>query len=283
MRPIRFVKYYEKASTVLGGDQIAEELARRGFDSRSIPVAELDGVQNSILVFVKTSRLDQLLGARLRGNLTVLDVQDTPVFKRRLKNGGLFDGAIFRNRRQVEDLARRSWCSEVIPLQWDPRYRPNQVPAGEFRAVYLGDRRSLAFFDELPGVECVENDLFARAPAFNCQLSVRQPGREFLYKPGVKVSTAAACRAVLVTTADVTAVELLGEDYPFFCGSDRDSVVAALERARQSLGGPLWDAALERLEAVRERTRLERVVDDHLAFFARLEAEAGRGTGRRLG
>lgn len=279
MRPIRFVKYYEKASTVLGGDQIAEELARRGLDARSVTVAEAASARDSILVFVKTSRLDHLIGARRRRNLTVLDVQDTPVFKRRLKNSRLYDGAIFRNRRQVADLARRDWCSEVIPLQWDPRYRPNQVPAGEFRAAYLGDRRSLAFFDALPGLECVEGDFFARAPAFNCHLSVRQPGREFLYKPGVKVSTAAACRAVLVTTADVTAVELLGEDYPFYCGSDRDSVVAGLERARQAMGGAPWRAALDRLETIRERTRVERIADDHLAYFERLEAEAGRPRG----
>lgn len=279
MRPIRFVKYYEKASTILGGDQIAAELARRGLDARSMPVAEAAAARDSIVIFVKTSRLDHLLGARRRRNLTVLDVQDTPVFKRHLKNGWLFDGAIFRNRRQVADLARRGWCSEVIPLQWDPRYRPHQVPDGLFRAVYLGDRRSLAYFDELPGVDCIEADFFERATAYNCQLSVRQPGREFLYKPGVKVSTAAACRALLVTTRDVTAVELLGEDYPFYCDPDRDSVVAALERARQALGGPLWRAALDRLEAIRERTRLERIAADHLAFFERLEAETAARRG----
>jgi len=264
---------------VLGGDQIAEELARRGLDARSLPVAEAISSRGAILIFIKTSRLDHLLAARSRGNRTVLDVQDTPVFKRRLKNGWLYDGAIFRNRRQVADFARRGWCSEVIPLQGDPRYRPHQVPDGEFRVAYLGDRRSLAFFDSLPGVDCVESDYFERAPAYNCHLSVRQPGRECLYKPGVKVSTAAACRAVLVTTPDVTAVELLGEDYPFYCGSDRDSVVAALGRARESVGGPLWRAALDRLEAIRERTRLERIADDHLAFFERLEAETAARRG----
>lgn len=279
MRPIRFVKYYEKASTVLSGDQIAGELARRGLDARSVPAAEALSARDSILVFIKTSRLDHLLGARRRGNRTVLDVQDTPVFKRRLKNGWLFDGAIFRNRRQLADLARRGWCSEVIAHQWDPRYRPHEVPDGEFRAAYLGDRRSLAFFGELPGVDCFESDYFDRAPAYNCHLSVRRPGREFLYKPGAKVSTAAACRAVLVTTPDVTAVELLGEDYPFYCGSDRDSVVAALGRAREAAGGPLWRAALGRLEAIRERTRLERIADDHLAFFERLEAETSARRG----
>lgn len=272
MRPIRFVKYYEKASTVIGGDEIAAELARRGVDARSLPVAEALAARDALLVFVKTSRLDHLLAARRRGNLTVLDPHDTPVFKRRLKNARLFDGAIFRNRRQLADFDRPDWCSELIPMQWDPRFRPHRLPEGEFRAAYLGDRRSLADFDRLPAVDCIETDLFERALDYNCHLSVRRPGREFLYKPGVKVSTAAACRAVLVTTADVTAVELLGEDYPFYCGSDRDSVLATLERARRAVGGPLWRAALELLEGVRERTRIERVADHYLAYFARLEA-----------
>ena len=92
MRPIRFVKYYEKGSTVLGGDQIAEELARRGLDALSLPVTRAISSRDALLIFIKTSRLDHLLAARSRGNRTVLDVQDTPVFKRRLKNGWLYDG-----------------------------------------------------------------------------------------------------------------------------------------------------------------------------------------------
>src|SRR5579872_6850878 len=84
--PVAFVKYYEKGSTVMGADQIAEGLAARGWNARSIPVAELPGVRGGILVFIKTSRLDHLLLAKARGNKLVLDVQDTVVFKRRIKN-----------------------------------------------------------------------------------------------------------------------------------------------------------------------------------------------------
>lgn len=285
--PLRFVKYYEKASTVLGGDQIAEALASRGLDARSIAAEALGGERGALLVFVKTSRLDHLVGARRRGCRAVIDVHDTVVFKGRIKNALLYDGAIFRNRRQLEDFGRRRWVSRVIPFQGDPRFGPHAVPEGEFRAAYLGDRRSMRLFGRLPGVEFVEDDFFARAREYNCHLSVREPGREELYKPGAKIAVAAACRAVLVTTRDVAAVERLGAEYPFYCEAEEASIVAALERARAAVGGPEWEAARSRLEVVRERTTLDRVADDYVELFsalARRSGDLGRGSrGARIG
>src|SRR4051812_14956347 len=92
--PVAFVKYYEKGSTVMGADQIAAGLAARGWNAVSIPVRELPTIRQGILIFIKTSRFDQLLLARRRGNRLVLDVQDTVVFKRRIKNRWLFDALI---------------------------------------------------------------------------------------------------------------------------------------------------------------------------------------------
>jgi hypothetical protein len=113
---------------------------------------------------------------------------------------------------------------------------------------------------------------FREAPRFNCHLSVRAPRREFLYKPGAKVSTAAVCRAVLVTTPDESSVEMLGADYPYYtAGSDERSIAEALERARATIAGPEWRLARSRLDAVLERTRLDRVLDDYQSFFAGLE------------
>src|ERR1700760_4415928 len=89
--PVAFVKYYEKGSTVMGADQIAEGLRARGWDARSLPVAQGRGVEPGILVFIKTSRLDHLLRFNARGHRLVLDVQDTVVFKRRIKNKWLYD------------------------------------------------------------------------------------------------------------------------------------------------------------------------------------------------
>src|SRR5262245_49488045 len=88
--PVGFVKYYEKGSTVMGADQIAAGLQERGWDARSLPVAELRGIARGILVFIKTSRLDHLLLAKARGNRLALDVQDTVCFKRWIKNRWLY-------------------------------------------------------------------------------------------------------------------------------------------------------------------------------------------------
>ena len=271
--PVRFVKYYEKGSTVLGADQIAAGLAARGWDARSIGVRDLAAVRNGILVFIKTSRLDHLLLARARGNRLALDVQDTVVFKRRIKNRWLYDALIFKNRRQLADFGRpgRSGRADrVIYHQWDPRYSPHQAPDDRLAVGYLGLPRSLELWGELPGVECVEDGYFTVADRFNCHLSVRNPGRETLYKPNCKVSTAAACGAALITTRDLSTVELLGEDYPYYCAPERESILAAIERARATFGGAEWHAALDRLRAVRELTGIERVLDEYATLLRQL-------------
>lgn len=275
--PVAFVKYYEKGSTVMGADQVAERLRARGWDARSIPVREIGTVRGGILVFIKTSRLDHLLRARACGNRLVLDVQDTVVFKRRIKNRWLFDALIFKNGRQLTDFGRPGRPDRVIYHQWDPRYSPNQAPRDRMVLGYLGSVRSLPSGWRLPEeAEFVEFEdseperVFRGAPRFNAHLAVRQPGRELLYKPNCKVSTAAACEAVLITTRDVTTVELLGEDYPFYCDLDPESVRAAIERARSSFGSAEWEKALERLRAVRERTRFDRILDEYEDLFREL-------------
>ncbi|MFL6236002.1 MAG: hypothetical protein ACJ76N_22920 [Thermoanaerobaculia bacterium] len=269
--PVVFVKYYEKGSTVMGADQIAAAFRERGWDARSVPVAEIGGVPPGILVFIKTSRLDHLLRAKMRGHRLVLDVQDTVVFKRRIKNKWLYDALIFKSGRQLADFGRKGKPDRVIYHQWDPRYAANQAPRDRLALGYLGLPRSLAAWGELPEVEYVSGEaMFSAAPRFNCHLSIREPGRELLYKPNCKVSTAAACEANLITTRDLTTVELLGEDYPFYCEPERGSILAAIERAQASFGSPEWERGLERMREVRERTRMDRVIDDYEALFHQL-------------
>jgi hypothetical protein len=266
--PVAFVKYYEKGSTVMGADQIAEGLRGRGWDARSVPVADVGSVEPGILVLIKTSRLDHLLRWKGRGHKLVLDVQDTVVFKRRIKNRWLFDALIFKSGRQLADFGRRDKPDRVIYHQWDPRYTANQAPRDRMALGYLGLPRSLSVWGELPDVEYVRDEaMFTAAPRFNCHLSIREPGREFLYKPNCKVSTAAVCEANLITTRDLTTVELLGEDYPFYCEPDRESILATLERARAAFGSAEWERGLARMREVRELTRMERVLEGYEALF----------------
>ena len=271
MRPIVFVKYYEKGSTVMSADQIAEGLVAIGVEARSLPVAAIGSVRDSILVFIKTSKLPDLWSARRRGNRLVLDVHDTVCFKRRIKNRWLYDGLIFKNQRQLADFGDRRRVGVVIYHQWDPRYERHRAGQSELRTAYLGLERSLRIYGQIPGVAFVSDDYFRRALDFNCHLSLRETKRDFLYKPGTKVSTAAACGAVLLTSRDESACEMLGADYPFYCEPTLGGVAEAMARAKDGIGGAEWKAALEILEGVREKTSMERIVEKYVELFGRLE------------
>jgi hypothetical protein len=273
VRRIVFVKYYDKGSTRFGADQPARMLRARGIDAESIDVADLPRHPGSVAVFIKTSRVDHLVRAKLAGTTCVLDLHDTPCFKARIKNAWLFDGMIFRTARQQADLRRKGHRSAYIPQHWDERYAPHE--AGESRLVpgFLGDPRSLPWGD-LPGVRAFldEKDWFTGALTLNCHVSARRPGREWLYKPNTKVSTAAACGAALVTTRDACAVEYLGEDYPFYADTpDREAMIAALARARAAIGGDAWKLAQRRLAAVKALTHPGRITDLYVDYLASLD------------
>lgn len=271
MRPVVFVKYFDKGSTVLGGHQMTEALLARGIESRTVYADEIGATRDSILVFIKKGRLDHLLAARARGNRLILDVQDTLCFKRRLKNRALFDGIIFRSQRPLDDYGTGDDRSANIYLQWNAGYRPNRLGDREFRLAYFGDPRSFEYWGELPGVPCVGEDrFFSEAPNYNCHISIRSKRRDFLYKPTCKVSTAAACGANLITTRDEASLEVLGEDYPYYCEASPESIRRAVEHARESFGGPEWQAGLDRMAEVKKTHELEVIVSDYLEFFSRL-------------
>jgi hypothetical protein len=278
-RPVLFVKYYDKGSTVMGADQMSEALRAQGVDARSVHVEDIGEVRGALLVFIKTSAWLDLWRARRRGNTVILDVQDTVCFKRRIKHARLWDGLIFKNRRALQDFASNRSEPVVLYHQWDPRYRPHQAGLDELKVAYLGHRRSWKRWDETPGVTCIDedalraagrySDLMTAALPFNCHLSIREERREFLYKPNAKVSTAAACDVNLITTPDEISVELLGADYPYYTDADPASLARALEKARETLGGPVWQRGLAAMARVRERTSIERIAGDYVEYFRR--------------
>lgn len=278
-RSVYFVRYWEKTSVAVGAEQMVPALRSLGVEAHSIHARELPGVRGSILVFIKRANILHLAAAWTRGNRCVLDVQDQVVFRHWISHWPFYHAFIFRNRRQQRDAGRQVrlmgnlWARfRTVYQQWDPRHVPNRVPEGELRVGYLGSRRSIPFWDDLPGVEFVgPEEWLERAPSINAHLSVRKTGREWRYKPGAKVATAAACHAVLLTTRDCSSVELLGEDYPFYTwGSRREDVVEAVERARADLGGPAWREALERMREVKERTSPDRVAEQYVELFEAL-------------
>ncbi len=252
-------------------EALAAALSDRGRSSRAVAARELQGVRDAIVIFAGDTGAGALLRARLSGNYTLLDVRGLPAGPRFPGGSRLVDGAIFRSRRQQKDLDRPRWTSRVIYDEPEPGLAPHSVAAGEFQAACFGVSAAGGQFGEVRGVAFIDSHPLRHAARFNCHLSLCARGSAELYQPGAEVANAAACGAVLVTTRDAAAVELLGEDYPFYCAGDRGAVEEALARARRLRGGKEWGAALARLREVRARTSLDAVVEQHLELFAALE------------
>lgn len=268
-REVCFVKYYQKGSTDIAADQMAVALRRCGVAACSLFARELRAIRDAILVFVKRIDLADLVRAKLAGNALVLDVQDTVVFKRGVRYARLWDGIIFRSRRALQDFGGGHPGAVLIPQHWDERYELHRCPDDRLRLAFIGDPRSYPLPQPLPNVTFVFDDWFARAAQFNAHLSLRGSPREVLYKPNNKVSTAAACAAVLLTTRDAAAVEHLGEDYPFYLGGTWEEVTSGIAAAERQVGGPEWRRALGALERVRDATSLKRTTERYLDYLAR--------------
>jgi hypothetical protein len=250
---------------------LAEALSGRGRNALALPASALRSVRNGIVVFSGVVGASGLWRARLAGNRTLVDVRGLPAWPRFPGAARLVDGAIFRNLRQQKDLDRPRWTSRVIYDEPEPGLAPHSVATGEFRVACFGVGAAGGHFGKLRGVAFIDSHPLRHAGQFNCHLSLRVPGPGELYEPGGEVANAAACGAVLVTMREAAAVELLGEDYPFYCAADRSAIEAMLQRAREACGGPQWKKALVRLREAGAKSTLERVVEQHLEHFAALE------------
>ena len=157
--PVAFVKYYDKGSTVMGAHQIADGLAARGWDARRSTPGEIGaGPQRHPGLHQDLAPRPPAARASAHGNRLVLDVQDTVVFKRRIKNRWLFDALILKNRRQLADFGRPRRADRLIYHQWDERYTPNRAPHDRLVLGYLGRAALARPLGATPGVEsCVED------------------------------------------------------------------------------------------------------------------------------
>lgn len=102
---------------------------------------------------------------------------------------------------------------------------------------------------------------------FNCHLSIREPQTDlFNFKTTAKVVTAAALGHVIVTTREPSAVELLGNDYPFYFESTtNESIRKMLQTVQDDYKGTKdkWNTANRLLEHVKRSKTLDNICRCH--------------------
>ena len=274
-RPVALVRSARPPGGAASEEQLATALRQLGWDARAVAPRDLAGLGGALVLFDEPPDLLRRLLARRRGQAVLLDGRARWAETGRRPAVWNVAGALFANRAQQAELDRPSWTSAVLSAAASPDLRPHAVPPGELRALVLGSRECRTMLAEMPGLCYAEGDPAGIAGQFNCHVALSRSAAEARYRSNLPVAVAAACGALLVTTRDVSAVESLGEDYPYYCDPNPRSVAATLERARRELGTAARRGAHDRLQAARRSTMLDAVAGALAAHLERVVAARG--------
>jgi hypothetical protein len=194
----------------------------------------------------------------------------------------------------------------VIHHHWDPRLRDLDVRVDSnipLNVGYVGDygsmsagledayalaNRGVKIVDTASGTDVTAKFLREKKPIplpqvadnmervakhnINLHVSIRPiDSNRANYKPDVKLATAAALSANIVTTPDASAMELLPIDYPYIAkDSELQTVVDTIQYARDTYGTDVWKKALQDMEHIKQATSIDAIARDYLAMFRSL-------------
>jgi hypothetical protein len=245
-----FVKHKKTTATTLRGDDLARQLGVPCISQES----ELP--KNDVVILVKYADAELVKTAKKLGNTIVYDVVD-----HLCKDGvncmfsDLVDILLVPNRVCIRYYSTIFANAEfkVIPHQWDNRLicDPNY---DEFRVGYIGEELNLSERRFTGPKVTVASEMIPMASKFNCHLSLpARMAKIAMLKPATKISTAAAVGANVIAFPDPSALEILPEDYPFYCNGDP---MEAIDRAKSLFNSPVWHKGLEMMVKVKEQTSI---------------------------
>ena len=300
-RVVFVAPHLKMGSARLRAVQISDELRFRGVESEVVPTCS--EVKDSIIIIIKGEEISHVESARARNNIIVADLIDPhqktfhrsaakdPAIASRMHfhqvDPNLFDGLLFVNT----DVKSRykDWApdvpQEVIPHPWDSRFIQPPVYHRNFSLVALGhssDQVDLPLLNNmLLRNHVLTQEMIVEARNYACHLSLRQPGgkasperfgrseERYTSKSNIKVSTAAACGANIISSRDPGSTDVLPHDYPFWYDG-QTSPQEHIEYVAEIFGSRTWKEGLAMMDGVREATSTSRVVDHYLAFFQNL-------------
>ncbi|MDX2022001.1 MAG: hypothetical protein SF187_17320 [Deltaproteobacteria bacterium] len=255
------------------GMQVAEALRCRGWNCVAVAgpsLWALRGVRDSIIVCVK-SQPHRHHALHAKRNILILDALDHDPRLLRDCEGAcaavLFGSEATRDVYLAQYPAGRAF---VFYHHADPHILPHH-PVMQAKLVYVGETvNSIGSKGGLRGVALLDfkkADWRERLRAYNAHFS----GRLDVTKSVVKLANCSASHAVFIGGKEPGAVELLGDDYPYFLTSlQPQDVQCCLDRYNASFGSPLWHEARARVIAQQQRLSLAASVAQYERLFAEL-------------
>lgn len=248
-----FVVTYPILSSDLRGKHIADAMGCK------MLVRDIGNARGETIVFVKDAPKALVDRAKERGNRVVYDPLDMYCYLGRKCSfyEDMADTVIVPNEMAADFYVKRGFteCNfVVIPHQWDYRIA-EYAPQDRIRAGYIGNEFNCPSWWD--GDRFTDMAAFPPFGRYNLHLSLNQRDPlHVLLKPAIKVASAAAVGANVVAYRDPSAMELLGDDYPFYVDKEPKD---AIRMAREAFGTAEWQRGREIMRKVKEKTSLAAV------------------------
>ena len=226
----------------------------------------MDETEDETVVFVKRVEDEDIQKAKRQGCRIVYDPMDYFCYpKRQVSWGHLVDVVVVPNKSCIDEYRKLFPLAQfvLIPEHAPPRLK-GMCEYWEPKFGYIGAEFNMPKVKTPMTSVLDRKDWLDMAPKFNLHLCVsKREGLAWLMKPASKLAMASAVGACAVVYKDPSAVELLGEDYPFYVKSSIDETA---QEALSCFGDEKWYKAKRMMKEVKERTSVSESAKSYTAL-----------------
>ena len=195
----------------------------------------------------------------------------------------VIDSVIFTNSFTAKYFATATDVSNVvIPHHYDKMLNYIDMPKiKDFKVLYGGNLS--AYRDQIDAITKKLNDpdwihssksvafIHEDLMKYPCHISYREPRlRNFYFKPGTKLASAAGSDSVIIMSRDESHVDLVSSDYPFFVDSI-DDIYEKYEQLKSWYGTSKWSEAVDLLKDVKLKTDINTICKTYIKHIEELE------------
>jgi hypothetical protein len=239
---------------------------------------EIREIKDSIILIVKKMPSIDILKLLKKSNNTIIydiidygfDIEHNMYYPKIFRNNDIINNIDYVLTVNMESLKHlrgilKKRCKLVcIYHHWDPKIEQynNNIENNKLQICYIGYTKkdyNCLYYDELDDINifgsCINREEHNK---YRCHYNVRHINSICsLYKSNVKLSTAAAAGANIITSRDKSVLELLNHDYPYLTNSDKKSVTRMIQYAKDTYNTDIWYKGLIDLQKIKKRTSLK--------------------------
>jgi hypothetical protein len=285
-----FVKCNDWSSSVTCGDEVSNLLNTSGFKSKCIPVNKYNHrIESKVVIVLKPSLeiIKNIFSTLDNAVVKCVDLIDYTPDQVKSISCKLVDIYICRTRESQEIHSKNNphLTFKTIPHYISPSFRIKSKNSSSFRLGFFGslkpsylgkvvksnkivaDKSMRTFLEKHLYRELISSSsshkkcpLEGGLKAYNMHINIRPTP----YKPTNKIIQAAYSKSNILCSIDAGgAIESLGEDYPYLCENNMDSVMDILKKAKSDFGGSRWKYGLEIMESVLQRYGDEAIINGY--------------------